>query len=53
MTQSLAVFVLETTRQLSEGTRDIDAAMESLFQAASMQGGFKKIADLKKLAPSS
>lgn len=48
--QVLAAVVLESSHQLSERTRMIDAAMDGLFQAASMHGGVKKIADLKTAA---
>jgi hypothetical protein len=45
------VAVLEASRQLTERTQEIDSAVDSLFQAASAQGGFNKIADLKKSTP--
>jgi ABC-type transporter Mla subunit MlaD len=49
-TQSLAASVLESSRELNERSREIDAAMDALFQVASAQGGVRKIADLKKTA---
>ena len=49
-TQSLAVGVLQLSAQLSEGTRAIDSAMDSLFQVLSTQNGVKQIADLKTQA---
>lgn len=49
-TQVLAASMLQSSRRLSERTRKIDAAMDTLFQAASLHGGVKKIADLKMTA---
>ena len=47
-TQSLAAVLLDSSRQLAERTREADAAMDSLFLAAALDRGVKKIADLKK-----
>lgn len=49
-TQALAVAVLESSRQLSQRTREIDAALDNLFHAAATHRGVKKIADLKTAA---
>src|SRR5262249_25378006 len=46
-TQSLAVCVLQSSAELSQGTRVIDSAMDNLLQVLSAQNGAKKIADLK------
>ena len=47
-TQALAASVLESSRQISERTHEIDVAVDNLLKTASMQNRFDKIADLNK-----
>jgi hypothetical protein len=39
--------MLNASRELYERTREIDGAMEGLSRTTSIQGGMKKIADLR------